>query len=71
MPTAVVVITCMERKGFLTGEMFANINVFFNSVTSVFKTIPVTAVTTVTEVIRIALDKFGLKVCTVFQEDLK
>lgn len=31
------------------------------NVTSVFKTIPVTAVTTVAEVIRVALDKFGLK----------
>jgi len=36
---------------------------FYNSVSATFKTIPVTAVTTVTDVIQIALEKFGLQVC--------
>ena len=36
---------------------------FCNSVSATFKTIPVTAVTTVTDVIQIALEKFGLEVC--------
>ena len=42
---------------FYRGVMF-----FFYSVSAMFKTIPVTAITTVTDVIQIALEKFGLKV---------
>jgi len=35
---------------------------FCHSVSAMFKTIPVTAITSVTDVIQIALEKFGLKV---------